>query len=391
MKKKILLVTSHKFIFSNESYYSDGKIVQKSFDRYFSYAEDVLVLARSRKLTNGEIEKYDLSSRSNVEFFPLKGISWFRIFIRNFFYNAVLMWKLVAQVDLVVFRVPTLVAYMMYPVVILCRRPYAVEVVGDPFEALANATRGRWFSRPLAFFSKFFFRKLIKKSKGALYVTQFTLQAGFPTNGFVGCASNVEIQEPPIGVIENRLDRNFKNRDIRIGVIGSYFNTYKGIDVLVGAIGVLRAQGYNVVLCVLGAGEDKNIMDYARSLSIQEYVQLDGLLPKKEVLAWLDNIDIYCQPSRTEGLPRSLIEAMSRGCPCLGTRAGGIPELLTDDFLVDIDDVHGLAEKMKGLINDEGLMALASRNNFESAKVFYEGNLVKIRSEFYEKFNRELM
>ena len=45
-----------------------------------------------------------------------------------------------------------------------------------------------------------------------------------------------------------------------------------------------------------------------------------------------DNIDVFIMPSLQEGLPRSMVEAMSRGCNVIGSRVGGIPELLDDNF-----------------------------------------------------------
>ena len=57
--------------------------------------------------------------------------------------------------------------------------------------------------------------------------------------------------------------------------------------------------------------------------------------PGKEVMAWLDGIDIYLQPRMAEGLPRSLIGAMSRGCPFVGSRCGGITGLLEEECLIE--------------------------------------------------------
>ena len=57
-------------------------------------------------------------------------------------------------------------------------------------------------------------------------------------------------------------------------------------------------------------------------------------MPHKKLMDWLENdVNIYIQPSLQEGLPRSVIEAMSFGIPCLGSSIAGIPELLESNCL----------------------------------------------------------
>src|SRR5690606_42058407 len=82
---------------------------------------------------------------------------------------------------------------------------------------------------------------------------------------------------------------------------------------------------------IVGGGDQSYLRKIARKYGVADPVDFLGRITRKEVFQWLDKIDLYIQPSKTEGLPRALIEAMSRGLPCLGTRVGGIPELLTDE------------------------------------------------------------
>ena len=64
---------------------------------------------------------------------------------------------------------------------------------------------------------------------------------------------------------------------------------------------------------------------------------------------------VYIQPSRIEGLPRALIEAMSRGCACVGSSVGGIPELLNNQYIHEVNDYNSLAVKIFDLYDIDNL------------------------------------
>ena len=61
--------------------------------------------------------------------------------------------------------------------------------------------------------------------------------------------------------------------------------------------------------------------------------QLGYISDKSEMSQWLKQVDVYVQPSFTEGFPFSVIEAMSFAIPCIGSNVGGIPELVNEDYL----------------------------------------------------------
>jgi glycosyltransferase involved in cell wall biosynthesis len=100
------------------------------------------------------------------------------------------------------------------------------------------------------------------------------------------------------------------------------------------------------------------------------------------VLDWLSAGDIYVQPSHTEGLPRSLIEAMSVGLPCVGTNVGGIPELLDSICLVPPKDVHALSEALKIIISNYELRKEQSRINLVKSASYHIDVLNSVRDQF---------
>jgi glycosyltransferase involved in cell wall biosynthesis len=67
----------------------------------------------------------------------------------------------------------------------------------------------------------------------------------------------------------------------------------------------------------------------ARELGLADQFELLG--HRKDAIEVMSAFDVFCLPSRHEGLPISLMEALALGLPVVATRAGGIDELVTDD------------------------------------------------------------
>ena len=106
------------------------------------------------------------------------------------------------------------------------------------------------------------------------------------------------------------------------------------------------------------------------------------------MLEFFDTLDIYVQPSKTEGLPRALVEAMSRGCLCMGSKAGGIPELLESNYVFNKGCVKGIVEILKN-VSEVSLNKQAIRN-FEEAKKYDSDFLKEQRRQFILKFKNSL-
>lgn len=92
-----------------------------------------------------------------------------------------------------------------------------------------------------------------------------------------------------------------------------------------------------------------------------------GIADKCDFLGWVDGEDkerlfsgagIYCLPSKHEGMPMSVLEAMAHGVPTVATPVGGVPQVITDGvdgFLVPVDDEAYLSRLLCRLLEDSGL------------------------------------
>lgn len=377
-------VHDHVFFRSADGvYYSDGKLVAKSWDRYLERCAKLYVICRVVDVAaQADLEKLDVSSREGVEFVPVDGVSQFSVLIRNSFVNFKKISSVFCGSDLVVLRVPSFVSLLAYLAIVRLRAKYCVEVVASASDSLLSVLGKKGFF--VAWFLEGVTKKIVKNATGALYVTQHFLQNKYPNSRVQAIASNIELDSVDSGVLETRRVSKIDCGLVRLGLIGSYTQTYKGIDLAIHAISFLRDSRKRYVLDVVGKGDASELLELAKSLGVEDRVNFLGT--KKagyDIYQWLDTVDIYVQPSRTEGLPRALIEAMSRGCAVVASNVGGIPELIDMNFLHQVNDAEALANKIQVLAEDFDVRMSQSQLNFYKASQFYAERLRNVRSSFF--------
>lgn len=128
----------------------------------------------------------------------------------------------------------------------------------------------------------------------------------------------------------------------------------KGIDVLLGAVAVLRRQGVEVEVRVAGDGPARERMQQlACELGLSHAVRFLGHVgDKKELHALFDWADVFLLPSLSEGLPKVLLEAMARSLPIIASDVGSVRDLITHGetgLLVPPADPGALADAIKSL------------------------------------------
>lgn len=111
-----------------------------------------------------------------------------------------------------------------------------------------------------------------------------------------------------------------------------------------------------------------------------------GYLQRDKLSSFLDNADLYVMPTKAEGLPRVIIEAMAKGLPCITTNVSGNSELIESQYLVDnYYDIDSWAEKIKKITTDKELYEKASSFNFNKS-LNYEASVLQYRRDtFYSK------
>jgi glycosyltransferase involved in cell wall biosynthesis len=125
---------------------------------------------------------------------------------------------------------------------------------------------------------------------------------------------------------------------------------------------------------------------------MKEYQNFIVIPEQASALAYIFASDLLIFPSRTEAMPRTILEAMSFGIPVIASNVDGIPELIKDGyngFLFDIDNSKTLVEKLSTLINNPDLLHDFSKNTKDKYyRNFSRANHIKGLSEIFEKINQ---
>ena len=120
---------------------------------------------------------------------------------------------------------------------------------------------------------------------------------------------------------------------------------YKGIEHLIQAMPLIRAQIPLATLRVIGRGDAlPRLQSLRNSLGLRAAVEFLGYVDDRRLAAEIQACNLFALPSEREGFGLVFLEAMASGRPCLGARAGGIPEVITPEtgVLADYGDVTGI-------------------------------------------------
>ena len=370
----------------NERYYSIG-FNDKLLDRYAAVFGNVGIVTRVDR-TNA-ISTYTQTDKLTVDKYRVIEYPNY-LTLRGIFANKSNSTKEledeISQCDALIIRLPSFLGSKCVRIARKYQKPFLIELVGCPWDSLRNhGLSGKILAPYMCLMTK----HQVKKASDVLYVTSEFLQRRYPTQGRqIGC-SDVELQSNDQNMLCNKSENQREEKKIIIGTVGKIDLKYKGHATVIKAIKEMKAQGYNVQYQIVGPGDKSYLENCATKNNVIDNVVFTGSMGHDKIFEWLDTIDIYIQPSLTEGMPRALIEAMSRGCPCIASNAGGMPELLEEKFIFPKGNVGQL---VKILLNapQNGLYAQGVRNK-EFTKQFSPDVLREKRLAFYQGFQNYVM
>lgn len=375
--KNGLFIHDHKFPVKNGKYYESYGFEKEFFQRYTNIFDSLNVIGRETEenILDNDEEINDVTFTTIDSYKQL-----FKTKKKEYLKNEI------KKSDYVVVRLPSIIGLWCLPVIKKYNKPYLIEVVGDAWESFWSQNS---VLKYFAFIVTPLTKREIKNATHVVYVTENYLQKKYPTNGANINISNVNLKNINNDDLLKRIKKYKKidlNEPIKIGTCASY-SYYKGQQNVIKIINKLLENGLDIKYELVGGGDASHLKELSEKLGVTSNIKFLEKMQHNDVLKWMETLDIYIQPSLTEGLPRTVIEAMSKALPIIGSNAGGIPELINKNYIYKREDLNQLVDIILK-INSNNLISM-SKENFEESKKYLKSKLNNKRNIFFEKFIME--
>ena len=169
------------------------------------------------------------------------------------------------------------------------------------------------------------------------------------------------------------------------------FNKSRGVDLLPLIAQEIKDRKTDAVIIAIG-----RLGDYSSELNrqISKYQLQDcffnlGQVANKDIDKYYKIADLFIMPSRGEGFPRVLLEAMACACPALSFDVGGVANILshstTEELLIPLDDEKRFIEQSIRLISDDSLLTELSQKSYKKALHYATANIVEMYTDCLSK------
>ena len=249
---------------------------------------------------------------------------------------------------------------------------------GGDLEGLASV--GKPFARLI--------RSLLQSIQAVVVVLSSRMKSSLTEHGF----NLLDVQLIPNGVDITRFNSTHADNAIdgreQVAVCVSKLRYEKGIDVLLQAWCLVHEQTPQARLVIVGAGSLQFQLEcLAKALGIANSVEFTGL--QSDIPAQLHRGSLAVLPSRWEGMPNALLEAMACGLPCVATRVSGSEDIIqhgVNGLLVGSEDYRGMAQALLTLLRDPLLAQKYGQAARETVERHY--SLEQIMDRYVELYQR---
>lgn len=382
----IINIETH-FIVRGDEVYAESLMDKSFWRKYLNVFDKLYVIARMRDYSGEDLSKWIRSDCENVIFLRLPDYRGPKGYAIKYVAIGRLIKRYVREHSndsCAIIRSPSPIGYRFLKEWRNTKESYGMEIT-------ANMTDSYYYS--IDFIHSILYGRLNKQTKryaleadGVAYVTKTVLQKAYPTKGISANYSSIDLPKELFFKREPIVRKKGCYTLIHVSTLSL---DVKGNEEFFLVQKKLLDDGYDVNSVVIGGGRFKE--HYVRrvdELGIKDKVRFTGHISKKEVLMnELRKADILLFPTLSEGLPRTVIEAMANSLPVVSSDIPSMRELIEEKWLCNPKDVDGFVQKIKMLIEDVDLYnKTALRNYGESLEYEYQ-NLNKRRTAFYKSIS----
>lgn len=383
--RKILFVHDGPIYRSSNGDYYGIHLSDALIERYKYLGDKVDFLMRVENIGSNVLGKSKINS-SSFEVIAVPNFKSIRLYLFNYWKAYRIISNTVSKYDIIICRQPSAIGTIAAYTALKLKKPLLTEFVACTYDAYMNYG---WRGKLIAYYKLKNQQSLVKKLSHIIYVTKHFLQNRYPSKANQINCSNVIIDFLQDSHLRDRLDkiRTMTSDHIKIATVGALNMKYKGQIDVIKALARLKKDRMQFHYFLVGQGNSDEIRKIILEEGLQDSVTIVGSLEHHKVIDFLLDIDIYIQPSRTEGLPRATIEAMSVACPILAADVGGLPELIDSDFLFKPGDVSQIAIKLTSFSKEK--MLEQATVNFAKVKDYQKDVLDERRQAFYDQFLKQ--
>ncbi len=168
---------------------------------------------------------------------------------------------------------------------------------------------------------------------------------------------------------KKRTELNLRDDDVALISMGDLIKR-KNYDTAIRAIAAAKNPALQYFICGKGS-EEENLRTLAESLGVSEQIHFLGF--RSDIKELLSAVDVFLFSTKQEGLPRSMMEAMASGLPCVASKIRGNTDLLegaNGGFLCETNDISAYAEALNLLAKDKAMRQTMGRNNLTAIQKF---------------------
>lgn len=390
---ELLYICNFQFLKENGKMYALPAYGDKFWQKYLDVFDHVTIIGNNinKSFSNGKLVEI---RDERVSLYITKNNSYPQEMINDSSVRQVLE-KHIRTAEAIAIKPSTRKGLMALKLAKHYNKPYFIEITGDLITAYKDKSNliKRYYGSVILYHQV---KNAIKDCKYGIYVTQEYLQKAYPIAGKQCGCTNSTIPEPQNETLENRLKKiNDKDKDsvFKIGLVGAYHDNRKGIDTAIEALKLINNK--KVQLHILGYGVEQHRQmwfEVAEKQGVRDQVFFDEPLDGVEkVLQWNDELDLNILPTRSEGLARCIVEAISRACPCIVSDVCGMPELVNPHWVHPAGDSHKLANLIQEMMSSKKNMSDSAWENFERSKGYTLRIVKNRRDSFLRDFKEYAM